>query len=254
MKKFAWGAAAVATAALLAGAANAATSPVFETNYGTALVGGDDRTYSGALPFAFSLFGVSHTTFEVSTNGFVTLGGFSGSDCCNGDVGQFLGEAARIAPQWFDIVGTVYLNTDVADRAVFTFTGGEYGPGGAYAAQAQLFANGSIVFGYSGDSIPISHTTLTGISAGGGVADPGETELNGGTFGTGAALAVYDVAAAGTFDLNGQNVFFTPDGAGGYTVGNTAAVPEPASWALMLMGFYGAGAAFRSRRRKAPAA
>lgn len=251
MKKSAWGAAAIATAALLAGAAQAATSPVFETNYGTAIVGGDDSTTSGALPFAFTLFGVAHTTFEASTNGFLSLGGFNGSGCCNGDAGQLLTGAARIAPQWFDIVGTVYLNTDVADRAVFTFTGGEYSGGGAYAAQAQLFADGSIIFGYSGDSIPHGHTTLTGISAGGGVANPGETDLTGGPFATGGALAVYDVAGAGTFALNGRNVFFNPDGRGGYVVNGeaTGAIPEPAAWAMMITGFFGAGAVIRTRRR-----
>lgn len=251
MKKLAWGAAAVASAALLAGAAQAATSPVFETNYGTAIVGGDDSTTSGTLPFAFTLFGVTHTAFEASTNGFVSLGGFNGSGCCNGDAAQLLSGAARIAPQWFDIVGTVYLNTEVADRAVFTFTGGEYSGGGSYAAQAQLFADGSIVFGYSGDSVPNRHTTLAGISAGGGVADPGETDLTGGPFTTGGALAVYDVAAAGTFDLNGRNVFFNPDGQGGYVVNGdaTGAIPEPATWAMMIGGFFGAGAVLRQRRK-----
>ncbi|MFZ5721299.1 MAG: PEPxxWA-CTERM sorting domain-containing protein [Pseudomonadota bacterium] len=251
MTKSAWGAAAFAAAALLAGTAQAATSPVFETNYGTAIVGGDDNTASGVLPFAFTLFGTSYNQFNASTNGFVTLGGTNGSGCCNGDVGQLLAGEARIAPQWFDIVGTVYLNTEVADRAVFTFTGGEYGHGGSYAAQAQLFADGSIIFGYSGDSIPGIHTTLTGISAGHGAADPGETELTGGPFSTGGALAVYDVAAGGTFDLNGQNVFFNPDGRGGYVVNGEAVggVPEPATWAMMISGFFGAGVVLRSRRK-----
>lgn len=34
-----------------------------------------------------------------------------------------------------------------------------------------------------------------------------------------------------------------------YTTGVTTAVPEPATWALMIFGFGGAGAALRSRRR-----
>ncbi|MGH6993058.1 MAG: PEPxxWA-CTERM sorting domain-containing protein, partial [Caulobacteraceae bacterium] len=32
-----------------------------------------------------------------------------------------------------------------------------------------------------------------------------------------------------------------------------AAVPEPASWALMLAGFFGLGAALRARRSRIPA-
>lgn len=255
MKKLAWGAAAVA-AALLSGTADAATSPVFETNYGTALVSGDDSTAYGLMPIDFSFFGQNYTTsdyFMVSTNGFLSFGGGDAA-CCNGDAAAFLNGPARIAPEWFDIVGSVYLNTDVADRAVFTFTGLEYSVGGAYAAQAQLFADGSIIFGYSGDGIPQSHVTLTGISAGGGVADPGEHELTGGAFSTGSAQAVYDLAAASTFDLNGRNVYFTPTAGGGYTVSNSApvgGVPEPTSWALMIVGFAGSGALLRHRRRRA---
>jgi hypothetical protein len=252
MKKLALGLAAAASAAVMASSAGAVTSPVFETNYGVALVGGDDQVGGGTLPFAFTLFDQSYTTYGVSTNGFLTLGAGAPSGCCNGNVTEFLAGAARIAPEWFDIVGSVYVNTEVADRAVFTFTGYEYNGGGSYAAQAQLFANGQIIFGYSSDSVPNPHVVLTGITAGGGAADPGEQDLTNGPFFTGANRAVYDLAAAGTFDLNGANVYFTPDGQGGYTVSNTAAVggvPEPAAWALMIGGFFGAGTAIRARRR-----
>jgi len=37
---------------------------------------------------------------------------------------------------------------------------------------------------------------------------------------------------------------------GGSVTGSVAAVPEPASWALMLTGFLGAGAALRTARRR----
>jgi hypothetical protein len=253
MKKLAWGLAAFASAAALATSAAAVQSPVFETNYGTVLVGGDDQVSAGVLPFAFTLFDQSYTTFGVSTNGFLTLGAGTGADCCSGDVGGFLAGAPRIAPEWFDIVGTVYLNTEQDGRAVFTFAGGEYRSGGSYAAQAQLFADGRIVFGYDSDSVPASHNVLTGITTGGGAADPGETEFTGGPYSTGDARAVYDFAAAGTFDLNGRNVFFTPNGQGGYTVSSTqltGAVPEPGIWAMMLTGFFGAGSVVRARRAR----
>ena len=55
----------------------------------------------------------------------------------------------------------------------------------------------------------------------------------------------------------GPNIFFTVDAAGsGGTVTVTpvtSGVPEPASWAVMLAGFGGLGAAIRSRRRLARA-
>jgi hypothetical protein len=252
MKTFALGAAAFASATLLAGAAGAATSPVFETNYGTVLVSADDSTASGTLPFAFTLFGQSYTGFEVSTNGFVSFGGGNGNGCCSGDVGGLLSGAARIAPEWFDIVGPAYLNTDQANRAVFTWVGGEYAAGGSYAAQAQLFADGRIIFGYSSDSVPAAHVTLAGISAGGGVADPGATDLSGGPYTVDGPRAIYQQFAANSFDLNGANVYFTPDARGGYTVSTSAVggVPEPATWAMMLAGFFGAGSILRSRRTR----
>lgn len=250
MKTRLMGLAALAAAVAMTGSAEAAQSPIFETNYGVAIVSGDDQVAGGALPFAFNFFGQSFNTFEASTNGFVTLGGSNGTGCCSGDVAGLLSGVARIAPEWFDIVGTAYLNTETAGRAVFTFTGGEYSSGGAYAAQAQLFANGTIIFGYDSDSVPASHTTLTGISLGGGVADPGESNLAAGGFSTSGALAVYDVAAVGAFGLNGSNVVFTPDGNGGYSVSTSlgAVVPEPATWAMMLMGFGGLGGMLRFRR------
>ena len=35
-----------------------------------------------------------------------------------------------------------------------------------------------------------------------------------------------------------------------FTIFDTSAVPEPATWAMMLAGFAGLGAAFRSRRAR----
>jgi hypothetical protein len=51
-----------------------------------------------------------------------------------------------------------------------------------------------------------------------------------------------ETAAAGAFATNSQVVPRS-----GFT--QIANVPEPSAWALMLLGFGGAGAALRSRRR-----
>jgi hypothetical protein len=255
MNKLMTGLAALASASLLGSAAHAATPAIFESNYGSLIVSGDDTTSAGALPFAFTLFDQTFTGYEASNNGFISFSGANGSGCCNGDVGAFLSGGARIAPEWFDIVGGVYLNTDTAGRAVFTWSGSEYSAGGAYDIQAQLFQNGTIIFGFNGDSAPWRHATLTGITLGGGLADPGEVTFAG-AFSTGGSRAVYDYAAAGEFGLNGQNVIFTPDGNGGYHVSNTlqAGVPEPATWAMMITGFGLMGATLRRRRMVTAAA
>ena len=71
----------------------------------------------------------------------------------------------------------------------------------------------------------------------------------------------FDISGPGvglnSFASNGQVYFLSDIWAGPGQSGNTgdvgalpgAAVPEPASWALMLLGFGGLGAAMRSRRR-----
>jgi hypothetical protein len=64
----------------------------------------------------------------------------------------------------------------------------------------------------------------------------------------------------GSTDYNGTPLFFTADVLGNGNTGNVAAtgvpttgggVPEPATWAMMLMGFGGLGAMLRNRRRQA---
>jgi hypothetical protein len=41
----------------------------------------------------------------------------------------------------------------------------------------------------------------------------------------------------------------SPNGNTG-NVGSVAAIPEPSTWAMMLIGFFGLGFAFRQSRRK----
>lgn len=53
----------------------------------------------------------------------------------------------------------------------------------------------------------------------------------------------YSVAGGGDYGPNRLGAFTVPGG-----------VPEPASWAMMILGFLGAGSALRARRRQATAA
>jgi hypothetical protein len=56
----------------------------------------------------------------------------------------------------------------------------------------------------------------------------------------------------GSFDLFINDVDLTPGGSialSGRTVGQIAAIPEPATWAMMLIGFGAVGVAMRRRKR-----
>ncbi|WP_296597016.1 PEPxxWA-CTERM sorting domain-containing protein [Phenylobacterium sp.] len=265
--------AALATAAALAfaGPAGAATSAGFESTFGPALVGGDDVAAQVVLPFAVSLFGQSYSVMNVSSNGFATFGNVEGlagldlgADPWSASVTSFLAGPARITPEWFDWESSVFYAAS-SDRIMLTWEGNEYGRTDVYRAQAQIYADGRIVFAYDTPHAPAG-AALAGITGGGGASDPGSTNYTGASLSVNGDKAIYMGGGAGQF-ANAISVSFTPDGDGGYRVegdvpplpgpvnggdGGSPA-PEPAAWALMIMGFGLAGAAIR-RRRTAPIA
>ena len=99
----------------------------------------------------------------------------------------------------------------------------------------------------------IACDTACGTGFNGGFAGP----LN---FTVGAASPL-TLASLGYNVFNGQNIYFTSDlviangntGNVGATLVTTPSVPEPATWAMMLVGFGATGVAMRRRRRSQPA-
>jgi hypothetical protein len=62
------------------------------------------------------------------------------------------------------------------------------------------------------------------------------------------ALTLLDVSPGFSAAPGNALTTFSADGTGNFSIG--AAVPEPATWALMVLGFGGLGATLRSRRRQ----
>ena len=94
-------------------------------------------------------------------------------------------------------------------------------------AQTQLLENGTIIFGYNGIDLrnaanDANDDVLVGISpAGGGITDPGSTDITTTAPFHSAEPTIYELfvaASAPPVDLDGGNVIFTPDGGGGFNV------------------------------------
>ena len=241
---------------------------IWESNFGIDLNLSDDSTASVpfdtfAFPFAGNVF-TGSDVLDVSSNGFVSLGGSNGDDCCNGDVQSFLNDMfPRLSPLWGDIdpanvpTDGVFVNSfnddgDAAiDRLAVTWDAQHWGSGEDVLFQLQMFESGTIVFGYNGIS-PLDRNTLIGIGTGGGALDPSSSDLSVGPF-LGAGDNIYElfppdsVFDPSEFDLDLTNIVFTPiPGDGGFVVSQIAAIPEPSSASLIAF----ACMAMFSRRRR----
>ena len=151
-----------------------------------------------------------------------------------------------------------YLGTEVT-RGLFVKLS-SFGPDGEDAPPAatvyyRLGTLSAAVPGWQSLSVTIDDTTATALPPGwGGVDSDGVLQLPAGvTFAD--VLADVDQIEFTTFEPDMFYGFTIFDVAGdNFTVSPAAAVPEPASWAMMIGGFGLVGGATRSRRRtRAPA-
>lgn len=82
------------------------------------------------------------------------------------------------------------------------------------------------------------------------------TDADSGDISAFSGATLYSIVGS-TIGFNTGNFDLTPVSGGTpsrLTISTAAAVPEPATWAMMIVGFGMAGAALRSRRRAAPQA
>jgi hypothetical protein len=241
--------------ALAAPAFAGTVPPDWYANYGSTLaVSGDDNvSESITLPFTFNFGGQSYNDITISNNGFLQLGPTEdGSRCCDGNVDQFLAGAPTIAPYWLDLVGSAFYDT-APDRVIITWDTIEYFAGPPVLVQAQLLADGGIIFGYHTVLETPGHDILGGISTGSGVANPGSTIL-GGTYllQGGVDPTVYqfilgaqeECGDCGPADLIG----LAAEGTNVYWVNDAQGVPEPGTITLFGTGLVMALATWRKRR------
>ena len=245
-----YGLALVASSVCMAGV----VPSIWDPNYaiGTLLVfQADDAVATFTLTSNFTFGVITYSEGSVSTNGFLTLGTndlLNGAGCCSGDVSALLSGNPRISPGWTDLYTSVYMNA-ILNGVSFTWEGVDQSSLAPVLFQALLYNSGQIVFGYESMSTDsISNPMLIGLSEGGNVADPGESNLApNSSFSIGAGsntvygLFVPTVGGGGllgpttpvTFD--GSNIQFDP----------SVNTPEPSS---LLLGLSGLTALFVRRR------
>jgi hypothetical protein len=207
----------------------------------------------GSMRFPFAIGTSKETTYtgtnilNISSNGFISLGGSNGSGCENDDPTRCGGEPTAfvsstfpwIAPFWTDLSpgrqgGDVFINRfnddfdPEDDRIVVTFVTGFSDCAAnecSVLTQVQLLEDGTIIFGYNGVVQTDSQGSdiLVGVTPGSTITpDPGNTDLSKeAPFNSVTETTVYEVflsASAPPFDLDGGNVVFEPNGVGGYQV------------------------------------
>lgn len=213
--------------------------------------GNDVLSAVTAAPFPIALDGTNWTHWQVSTNGFLYLsngGAAPGPSTGFGPAGTMVANLRngppRIAPFWCDLdlqpadnAGVYYDTFTNPDRMVFTWVNAvEVGHATPKSFQCQIFATGEIVFAYADGIAAEGGNVLCGISTGGGLADPGASDLDDGAFASGPILYQNFDAAALPFDLAGTAVMLLPNDPGYEAIAEPLGVPGHTSVGVGCLG------------------
>jgi len=228
--------------------ASIASAQCFETNYGTQIGLGDDTLLPAqALGFNFPMGATNYTHIIPNTNGVAflhtaatgalgtTATGYStNSATMVTNLRGAAGGAPRLAAYWRDLnftaanTGAVWANATNPNKFVLTWRNGvHFGQTSPLLTfQMQVFADGHVEYFYG---LGVTNTALgvtVGVSQGGGIADPGISDLSVASTGVSTSRIVYQTfGTLGAFDLATTNVSFTPNVGGGYDVNPTPCVP-----------------------------
>jgi hypothetical protein len=148
---------------------------------------------------------------------------------------------------------------DLFDGLKFTDTGAHYAFAFSLDGVPTLTFNGPTGFSLVTNSNGVANSPFGAFDYGVActVCDPNTGGYAGPlVFTISATVLTLNMLASATNTFNGQSILFaadaiSPTGITG-TVGGGTAVPEPATWAMMILGFAMVGAGLRLRRRPEP--
>jgi hypothetical protein len=172
---------------------------------GTLVAAGDDTATSVNLGFTFPYQGGSHTSTFVNSNGNLTFG--AGSTDFTETVAEFLAGPPRIAARWDDLDanGGVIIASPEShfghDSITFHFVSvPEFFTSSPNYFSVKLDEDGEIDIDFAATS---RTDGLTGVTEGGGAADPGETNLSADDDNpaTGTTYELFSPADVLSFDL-----------------------------------------------------
>lgn len=217
----------------------AASAQCFETDFGTQIITFADDILSTTQTMNISFpMGGTFATYDqiaVNSNGAAFLWNSTGGAIVGATATGYAGAAAtmvttlrgtaggspRIAPYWRDLdTVDVFINTSFPGKTVITWANCiDWSFGGTpFTMQAQLDASGNVTFFYDTAITQLSNAAITGVAAGGGIADPGVTDLSAGAVGVSTTKIVYETFATLNFDLANNMVMFLANGGGGFDV------------------------------------
>ncbi|MGA2256316.1 MAG: right-handed parallel beta-helix repeat-containing protein, partial [Thermoguttaceae bacterium] len=132
---------------------------------------GSDTCYQLTLPFAFTFYGNTYTTVQVSTSGFLQFAGNDNPGDNAPSAAKLLNDV-RIAPLWMNINtngpgNDIYVNTSVSGQVTVRWQATNAADGSQVDFAVVLFSDGSFRFDYGPENTNVG-SAIIGISAGNG--------------------------------------------------------------------------------------
>jgi len=175
--------------------------------------------------------------FTVNQSG-VVIGSLAVFDSSKGTISTDLtvslyNDTTNTAVATFDFNGTAYNGVNGSYFVTHAITPVSLISGDTYSVEAWGFSNTQLYVDISGPS-PVTFNSL-----GGALSNDGSTNFNGGSSGPCNMISGLGCSGVGPLNSHGQDFF---------GAGSIGAVPEPSTWAMMILGFFGIG--FMAYRRR----